>query len=235
MSLQGRENAARVDREGTTAKSLHAPAERIGEQRVGAFRLGIGDPFLIFAMLELDIVPQYAVALVGNRRQRHHSRCFRLFEQGHQRPGQCEMAHMVDPELAFPAGSDPVQRAGHDAGIVDQQVERIDTIIDRGGKGADRIEIGEIHFGRGHVAFDRRQIFLRLGRIAHRHDHRGPGIGQRPGGFQPDAGIAAGDDRGPAGQVDAGEDFVRFALGVKARAERFLVCCCHCLNPFSCR
>jgi hypothetical protein len=40
----------------------------------------------------------------------------------------------------------------------------------------------------------------------------GAGLGQRPGGLDPDAGGAPGDDGAPAGQVDPGEDLGRGGL-----------------------
>ena len=50
----------------------------------------------------------------------------------------------------------------------------------------------------------------------------GPGADQRAGGLEPDAGVAAGDDGEPPGEVDALDDLGGGAGGAEAGADGFL-------------
>ena len=57
--------------------------------------------------------------------------------------------------------------------------------------------------------------------VARRDDARA-GLGQRAGGFQSQAGVAAGDDGGGVGQVQAGEHRLRGGGGAETGADRKL-------------
>ncbi len=108
---------------------------------------------MIFTLLELDIIPQYAVAFVSNRGQRDNTRRFGFFEQGHEAFGQGEMAHMIHTELAFPTRTDALHRTGHNPGIVDQKVQLVQTAAHRISKAANRRNVRQIHGGRRDIPF----------------------------------------------------------------------------------
>ena len=202
---------------------FQAPRQAVGEQGVGGLGLAVGAPLVIVVGLELDVFPQDVCDLVAAGRQGDNPRALRCLQQRHQGVGEREMAHMVDAELGFPARADPRLRTGHDAGIVDQQVEVAVAVADLPGEPAHRGQIRQIHRRHGHIAVDARQALLRLVRRADRHDDRGPLGRKRAHRLQPDAAIAAGDDGGLARKVDVGEHLVGRALGVKAGLGRHLI------------
>jgi hypothetical protein len=72
------------------------------------------------------------------------------------------------------------------------------------GEGADAVEVGEVEFADLHVV-DAGERFLGGGAAAGGDDDVGAGAGEGAGGLEADAGVAAGDDRELAGQVDAGQ------------------------------
>jgi hypothetical protein len=114
------------------------------------------------------------------------------------------------------------ERAGHDPGVVDQQVQR--PVAPALGEGPDRLEAGEVQHRPRHLA----SIWAlgdvgdgRLGQVgfADGDDHLGPGFGQGAGGLDPDAGGPAGDDGDLAGQVLAGDDVASVGVGPEGRGD----------------
>jgi hypothetical protein len=138
-----------------------------------------------------------------------------------QAAGQREVAEVVGGELALPALAGAPERAGHDPGVVDQdvhgaapgaderrdrglvgQVERGDGDLPAGGRG---------DVGGGPVAGDL---------VADGDGDVGACAGQRTGGLDADAGRAAGDDGPPTAQVDVGQYLGRGGPGGERGADQ---------------
>ena len=116
----------------------------------------------------------------------------RLFERTIQRRRQNEMAEMVYPETGFPIPAQTrASGTGHDAGIVDEEVQRIVIAQKVIGKLPHRIEIGEIERRRFHRSG---HVGKRLLRLFHRPDwnnNLGARGGENSRRLKPDAGITA--------------------------------------------
>ncbi|GAA3292085.1 hypothetical protein GCM10020218_066250 [Dactylosporangium vinaceum] len=106
------------------------------------------------------------------------------------------MPQVVDGELQLAAGPDAGLRAGHDAGVVDQDVGPPDG---RGERGHLR-QVGQVE----PPGLDAGQV--ERGRVADPGDDGGPGPGEGGGAHAADPGGGPGHDRGAAGQVHTGED-----------------------------
>ena len=153
--------------------------------------------------------------LVGGRGQGHDPCSGRLLEQRHQRGGEREVPHVVHPELRLPTGAHAGFRAGHDAGVVDQEVERREVGEHGLCELPDGGEIGEVQRSASH-AVDPGQCLGRLLGGAHGHDHLHALGGEGLGGLDADAAVAAGHDGGLAGQLEVGEHLGAGAAGVEA-------------------
>jgi hypothetical protein len=122
------------------------------------------------------------------------------------------VAEVIGRELCLPARSDAGLRAGHDPGVVDQQVDGAARGDEPSGQATDTVEVGEVQLVDLHVAeADDR---LLGGRAAPGGNHDvGARAGQRTRRLQPDARVAAGDHRELSGRVDPPQDLLRGALG----------------------
>ena len=120
-----------------------------------------------------------------------------------ERQAHRHVAKMVDAELAFPAGADAPFRAGHDAGIIDENVETAFGVVIVARELLDRFQVRQVHRGNfdfaGHVS----QGIFRHFDAAGRNGHPRPGAGKGADGLEADAGIPACDDGILAGEVYA--------------------------------
>ena len=225
--MQRREDAARVHREGAHADIAPEEVDAEREQGIGGLRLSVGLPFVIGAGVEVRIIPEHVRARVADGGERHDTGAFGRLQLRGEFHGQRHVAEMVGAELAFPALADAGEGAGHDAGIVDQEVQRPagpGIVI---GKAAHAGEVGKVHRRDLDLTGDAGERFGCEFRTPRGYGDARPGRGEGADGFQPDAGIAAGDDGILALEVDALDDFLGRALGMKAGADRFLVLCRH--------
>jgi hypothetical protein len=125
-----------------------------------------------------------------------------------QSGGQCEVAEMIGGELELPTLRRSGQRAGHDPGIVDQDVHRL---VPRGDERRDRCRVGEVNRRDQDVGVAGGGLDLRgdaLSRVggADREGHLCTRGGECARGFEADAGCPTGHDDPTAGQVDSGDD-----------------------------
>lgn len=125
------------------------------------------------------------------------------------------MAEVVGRELRLPARSDSGLRAGHDPGIVDQQVDGAAGSDEASGEAADTVEVGEVQFVDLHVVDADDRLLGGRATPGGNHDMR-TGAGERPRRLQPDARVTAGDHRELSGQVDPPQHLLRGALGSEA-------------------
>ena len=108
----------RAGRRGGTALELEA------EHQVGQLGLAVGAPPAVLP-LALQVVEVHRAAPVHRARHRDHARRRRLEQRAQQQPGEREVAEVVGAELALePVGCLPA-RGGHDARVVDQQIEAV--------------------------------------------------------------------------------------------------------------
>ena len=223
MALQRGEDSAWMHRESLAAALLQPRIHAQREQAVRGLGLAIGLPLVIAAIGPVGIVPADIRKLVPGGRQRHHPRILRSLDQRQQGRRQRKMAHMVGAELQLPARPHPHFRTGHDASIIDQQIER--RVV--GGKAEceplDRCDIGQIHQRDADIAGHACQRRIGLFGIARRHGDRCARCRQRAHRFQPDPRIAAGDDHHLALEVDAFEHLMRFAMAAERGIDRLLV------------
>lgn len=122
---------------------------------------------------------------------------------------------MVGRELRLPAGPHPGLGAGHDPGVGDQDVEAGLPAQEPLGERSYGIQIGEVE----PVDLDPSDTGERLARRlgpARRDDDSRARVGERTGGRETQAGIAAGDNGRPAGEIAPVEDLT----GGDARAVR---------------
>ena len=109
------------------------------------------------------------------------------------------------PSFVVPYG------AGHQAGVVDEEVEAVVLGEEPVGEGANAVERGEIELS--HVQLDGMVDcgadalggrFAAV-EVAHRHDDLSTVVGEGAGRLLPEPGRSAGDHRKPAREVDAGQ------------------------------
>src|SRR5262245_41365768 len=131
---------------------------------------------------------------------------------------------MVGRELRLPARADPGLRGGHDRRAADHDVDAAPAVQEPVGEGPYAAEIAEVES----VDLGPVDAGQRLGRgirpSGWNHDVR-TGTGQCADGLDADPGVAAGDDRELAGQVDALENLRRGAPGAVAGSDLVLLCC----------
>ncbi len=127
---------------------------------------------------------------------------------------------MIRRELELPPRLCSGQRAGHDAGVVDEQVERAvipKPVFGTGAHAGKRIqlELHHVHHAAGRCPDALRHPFA-LGHVAHcEGDRRAPG-GQGPGRLGAEPAGGPGDQRRLAGEVDALKNL--FSSGVVSKS-----------------
>ena len=110
-------------------------------------------------------------------------------QQWKQPLSQGEVPHVVNPELRLPAWTHAREWAGHDASVVDQDVELRQLLGHAVGEGADRRQVREIQGCGLNLAVNAGQRFRGLLRSAHRDHDVGACRGQGPSRLQPDAAV----------------------------------------------
>jgi hypothetical protein len=104
------------------------------------------------------------------------------------------------------------------AALLIEDVDRAARVQEPLGEAADAVEVPEVQLI--HLdAVDPGEDLLGVRPAAGRHDDVRAGAGERPRGLQPEAGVAAGDDREPPVEVDAVQDLGRRAAGAEARVD----------------
>ena len=131
---------------------------------------------------------------MADRGQRHDTGAVCRLQRGGELHRQRHVAEMVGAELAFPALADAGEGRGHDAGIVDQDVQAAAGFEIMVGEAAHAGEVAEVHGGDLDFAGDAGQRFGGGVCPARRNRDARAGAGEGANGFEADAGIAAGDD-----------------------------------------
>ncbi len=156
------------------------------------------------------------VVVMAAAREVDDARVLALFQQRDQQVGQEEMAQVIGSELQLEAVGGAVERAGHHSGVVDVKVNRAESgqrLLRRGADRGERGEVADQRFDpRAGLVADRLCCGFELGFVAARKDQIGPSGAHRARGFVAQAGIGAGDEGGPPGEVVVGEDVVRRAV-----------------------
>src|ERR1700677_2250384 len=147
VALQRRENASRMNRESANAVRLPAPVQSEREQRVRRLRLTVGLPFVVGAMVEVDVVPDDVAARVCNRGQGDDARASAVLQWLFQAARQLEMSQMTDCELRLPSVAHPRQWRGHDSGIVDQAMQWLSSLAEFAREFSNAGEVREVHLG----------------------------------------------------------------------------------------
>jgi len=97
--------------------------------------------------LPLQIVEPHLPGLVAVAADRYETGVGPLVEEGQQKPSQREMAEMIGPELKLKAVGGPLKGRGHDAGVVDQQVDVVVAGSDAVSERSNRTEVGKVELG----------------------------------------------------------------------------------------
>ncbi|MDR6643646.1 hypothetical protein J2X57_002879 [Luteibacter sp. 1214] len=124
------------------------------------------------------------------------------------------MTEVIGRELAFVATRIPFQWTGHDAGAVDEDMQRFASCDEASGESVDGRRIGQVHGFDDDVQAV--QCLSCLGEVPCGDDNAGAGGTEGPAGLGAYAGVAAGDDGGLAGEVDAGQHVVGGGGGGKS-------------------
>jgi len=130
-----------MKREGPHTISLAQLIQRDSEQDVGCLGLAVGLPRVIGAVLEMDVVEHHVAVDVPHRADRDHPGAPGRGQRAAQSGGQGEVAEVIDGELHLPATSVAHQWGGHDAGVVDQDVQRSRPAPY---EGRDRCRLGQV-------------------------------------------------------------------------------------------
>ena len=212
-----------MDRKGTDAERRAQCVEMKRKQRISRFRLSVSRPLVIVAALEIDIVEVEAIARMANRRQRNNARAGACrLEQRPQPRRHLKMAEMVCRKLAFIAARIPCQRVGHDRGIVDQDVDLCGVCRHIKRKRIDRRRVAKVQRQDRH-AIDPRQISGGGIGPSRADDDCRAGPRQRADRFEAKPRIAAGDERGLPGQVNARNDVGRGGAHAESAADGCLI------------
>ena len=170
------------------------------EEQVGELGLAVGGPALVAAAVPVEVVEADLADPVRDRRDSDDA----LADPRQQQVGQREVAEVVGADLQLEAVLCARLGRGHDAGVVDQDVE---VAVPALGELPDRREVGEVepahrdgtpHVGRG---------LLAPGGVAHGEGHARAGAGELAGGDPADPAVGAGHDHGApveVGQVGCG-------------------------------
>ena len=118
-----------------------------------------------------------------------------------QEAGESEVAEVVDGELELESiGREAALREGHDARVVDEEVEAAvggEEGLSSGADGgeAGEVEVGGFELGVGDLSEDAVAGGVGFGSIAAGEDDGGPGAGELEGGVIADAAVGSGDER----------------------------------------
>ena len=130
----------------------------------------------------------------------------RASEAVEQPTGQGEVAEMVGAELHLETVGGLAAGDGHDAGVVEQDVEAVVAGTEAIGEGRHRRQVGQVERFEGHVGGDDGTAdavegvgALRL--VPAGQDHLGAGPGQGQGRLEADAAVGPGHHGGAAGEV----------------------------------
>ncbi len=143
-------------------------------------------------MQEVGVLEVERRADVAARRQRDHAGAVRALQRRQEPHEQLEVADVIDRELRLEPARIARQRRGHDAGVVDQQVERALGMARR--ERVDRRRGREVH-RLDHDVRELAECPARLREVARRDDDLRPRGGEHARGLEADAGVAAGHDR----------------------------------------
>lgn len=194
------------------------PVQCQREERVGRFRLTVGDPFVIRSTHEINVLKIDASDLMASRGHLNDPRRTRSDECRPEATDQTKVPQMIGRELAFMSICIATQRCGHDPRAVDQQGNRSAKADNALAEGVDGIGLHQIHrLDRDTV--DTRQRSAGTLQIASGHDHLCTGLRQPFCRHQTDAGVAACDDSELAGQVYVSHDIGCGAVGVEGRID----------------
>ncbi len=126
-----------------------------------------------------------------------HPRARRREQQRQQPAGQREVPEVVRGHLQLEPVDRAARRRGHDARVVDQQVEPVHPAGQLLRGGPDGGLVGQVErqqLGRSLAADQLQGPRSPLG-VAHGQDHASAAAGQHPGHLEPEAGAGTGDDR----------------------------------------
>nr|MBP1189770.1 hypothetical protein [Frigoribacterium sp. PvP032] len=233
MLLQARPDAAGHARVRHDAVVGPAGTRADREQRVRRLRLGVGEPGLVAAPPEEQVVEDDGRPAVAARRDGDHAGAAGRGEGAVQSEREGEVAEVVRRELEFPARRRVRLGGVHHPRVRDQDVERAGEL---GRDGFDRgrsVEVQLDHVGHrpaggaGDVVGDRTPRCD----VAHGERHPGAGPGQGAGRLDPDARGGARHQGRPPAQVDALECLGRS----RPRPEGADVACRHVVPLARCR
>ena len=111
-------------REGAHARAAEPAVELHGVEHVRALRLAVGGPLVVGPPLEVDVLEHDGREAVAVRAHVHDARRRARAERRREEPGQQEVAEVVRRELELVALGGARQRAGHDARVVHEELER---------------------------------------------------------------------------------------------------------------
>jgi hypothetical protein len=153
----------------------------------------------------------------------HDTGAFGADERWPEPAGELEMAEVVGRELRFIAPRIPRQGRGHDAGIVDENVEFLRRRQNAIGEVVDRRRVEQVHGLDDDIRHPGERL-LCLCQIAGRNDGLRAGGAEGARGLDPDTGVTSGHDHGLAGQIDAFDDVGGGRCGSEAGANGGLGC-----------
>ena len=133
------------------------------------------------------------------------------------------MAEMIDANLAFKALCGGFKRAGHNAGIADKNIEAVMLAQKIIGEFFHRAQIAQIHSANMGAVNNAVQSGLRCFGAARRYMHMRPRLDQSAGGFQANAGIAAGYQNIFAVQINTAQNLIGFRARAQPCFNRLLV------------
>lgn len=178
------------------------PRELGAEEHVGQLALLVRPPRVV-RPLRVEVVEVDATGGVRQRREGDDAGGRGLDEPGQQQAGEEEVAEVVDAELQLEAVLGLHARAGHDAGVVDEQVDAGLRLEDLARALAHRLQVRQVEAPHHQLARARRVADARadLGRrllgllhVTARHHHPGPYPAQVQRRGLADARVAARDD-----------------------------------------
>jgi hypothetical protein len=204
-----------VHREGPYVALLPERVEVHGEEHVGRLGLPVRLP-LVISPLEPHVVPADAGPAVPGGGDRDDPRSVAgARDRGPEPVDERVVTEVVGGELRLPAGPDPRLRAGHDPGVVDDDVGAAAGGEEPFGEAAHALQVTEVEFVDLDAVEAGERLFGGL-RPSRGDDDVRSGPYERPRGLQPEAGVTAGHDREPVRKVDPPQDVVRGALRVEA-------------------
>ncbi len=208
-------------------RRLQAAIHLEGQHQVGQLRLLVALHGTVVAG-RLQVAEVQPAALVGDRGDHHDAGCRSqrfgggALERRQQQRGQGEVAEDVGAELQLEAvdGLEPLRRR-HDAGVVEQQIERKAAFELAGGEGAHRCQAGEVEnsqlrLGVGNLASQAFERGLPLIPVSTGEDDGGAGAGKLAGCGIADTAVGAGKDHAATDLAgDLGGVPCLFHLGIR--------------------